>query len=147
VGQELLPLRGRRPPHRRLCSAGRRRVHNVGRPQHTVRRVGGQRRRRRPRQGARRPAPAGDRGGAGRDGALADGAERCGHGARRQPPPGQDLRPPRRVQVRVRHERPPLATPSPLPLHHYRLSVFSFVVVTASASMGTLINRYVGITK
>jgi hypothetical protein len=28
-----------------------------------------------------------------------------------------------------------------------RLSVFSFVVVTASASMGVLINRYVGITK
>jgi hypothetical protein len=94
VGHEPLPLPGR-PRHRgrRRRRRGRRRGHNVGRPHRTavVRRGD----RRRPRRG-----DDDDRGGAGRDGALADGAGRRRHGARRQHPPGQDPRPPRRVQVR-----------------------------------------------
>jgi hypothetical protein len=108
VGHELLPLLGS-SRHR----GGRRRVHSVGRPQHTVVRRGD----RRPRQGGGRCCPDDDRGGAGRDGALADGAGRRRHGARRQQPPGQDPRPPRRVQVRSMTKR----TAASRPL--YRLSV------------------------
>lgn len=90
------PARRRRP--RVVVRGGGRVVHNVGRPQHAVRRrragrrEGGQR--------GRRPRPGHDRGGAGRDGALAHRAGRSRHGARRKQPPRQDPRQARRVQVR-----------------------------------------------